>query len=285
MKNRTKIPFRRRVSGFFHLVYSFRRKMTADKIDVYSAQSAFYLMMSVVPMLMLMFTILQFTPLSKEMILEALAEIAHPEIMERVNEIVNNVYSGSFTLISFSALSLLWVAGRGITGLTNGLNNIHHLRENRNYILQRIRSSFYTVLLVAAFIVAAGMLVLGVRFRTYITALFPFLPNNVFFFRLLLIPAALIILTLIFNALYVFLPNRKKQFSSQIWGAVFTTLSWCLFSFFFSIYLSVAKNLSVIYGGLLTIVVAMLWLYSCIYLFFFGAEINAWRENPDILPF
>ena len=259
--------------------------MVADKIDVYSAQSAFYLMMSVIPMLMLMFTILQFTPLSKEMILDALSEIIYPDAMKTVNDIVNNVYSGSFTIMSFSALSLLWVAGRGITGLTNGLNNINHLRENRNYVLLRIRSSFYTVLLVAAIIIAAGLLVIGVRFRSYLIAALPFLPHNPTLFRLILIPAALIVLTLIFTALYVFLPNRKKQFTSQLYGAIFTTLSWCLFSYIFSFYLSVAKNLSIIYGGLLAIVVAMLWLYFCMYLFFLGAEINAWIENPDILPF
>ena len=39
--------------------------------------------------------------------------------------------------------------------------------------------------------------------------------------------------------------------------------------------------MSVIYGGLVTLVVAMLWLYFCMYLWFIGAEINALLEDPE----
>ena len=48
--------------------------MTADKLDVYSAQSAFYLLMGMIPILMLMLMLLRFTPLNEKMILEVLAE-------------------------------------------------------------------------------------------------------------------------------------------------------------------------------------------------------------------
>ena len=284
-KSRQKVPLKRKMMSTGHLIMSFRKKMAADKLDVYAAQASFYLMMSVIPMLMLMFTMLQFTPLSEEMILDALSEVLYPEAMDSVRTMVSRVYRGSVTLISFSAVSLFWVAGRGVTGLANGLNSIYHLRENRNYILQRIRSSLYTILLVAAFIMSAGLLVLGVRVRAYINRLLPQLKIDSGFSQIILILVLLGALTVIFDALYVFLPNRKRKFGSQIYGAVFTTLSWAVWSYGFSIYLKAARNLSVIYGGLLTVVVAMMWLYYCIYLFFFGAEINAWRENPDILPY
>ena len=40
-----------------------------------------------------------------------------------------------------------------------------------------------------------------------------------------------------------------------------------------------------IYGGLLTLVVALLWLYICMYLWFIGAELNAYLENKEIFEF
>ncbi len=70
-----------------------------------------------------------------------------------------------------------------------------------------------------------------------------------------------------------------------MYGAVFTTIAWTIYTFFYTLYLSVAKNLSIIYGGLVTLMVTMLWLYFGLYFFFFGAEINAWKENPDSFPF
>lgn len=252
-----------------------------DRIDVYSAQASFYLMMSAIPILMLLVTLLKFTPLTQEMVLETMAKILNENMMNSVQEIIGNVYDGSITLISFAAVSVLWVAGKGILGLMKGLNNIHKLKENRNYFLLRIRASVYTLLMVAALILAAAILVFGFRFQDFLCQLLPVLLDYQRVLLYLQTLIALCLLAAIFTALYVFLPNRKKTFSSQIPGAVFATLAWCAFSYVFSIYLGYAKNMSVVYGGLVTLVVAMLWLYFCMYLWFMGAEINALLEDPQ----
>ena len=263
------------------VIINFKRRLKSDRLDVYSAQASFYLIMSAIPILMLLVTFLKFTPLTEDMVLDALAEIINQNMMNTVRDMISNVYDGSGTLISFAAISALWVAGKGILGLMNGLNNIHQLKENRNYFFLRLRASLYTVLMVLAFIVAAAILVFGFRFQDYLCELMPFLLR---YQKILIYMQTLIGLCLldgIFTALYVFLPNRKKTFSSQAPGAVFATLSWCIFSYVFSIYLGYAKNMSVIYGGLVTLVVAMLWLYFCMYLWFIGAEINALLEDPE----
>ncbi len=57
-------------------------------------------------------------------------------------------------------------------------------------------------------------------------------------------------------------------------GAVFTTISWYLISFFFSIYVNIFTGFSIIYGSLATITLIMMWLYTIIYVIFLGAEFN-----------
>jgi membrane protein len=84
----------------------------------------------------------------------------------------------------------------------------------------------------------------------------------------------LFILTLCFAMLYTYVPEKKQQFLKQVPGAIFSTLGWIGFSFAFSIYFSNFSNYSVMYGSLTAIVLLMLWLYSCISILFFGAEIN-----------
>lgn len=263
------------------VIINFKRRLKSDRLDVYSAQASFYLIMSSIPILMLVVTMLKFTPLTQEMVMDALAEIINENLMNTVRDIISNVYDGSGTLISFAAVSALWVAGKGSLGLMNGLNNIHQLKENRNYFWLRLRASLYTLMLVAALIVAAAILVFGLRFQEYMCELMPILLQYQKALIYLQTLIALCLLAAIFTALYVFLPNQKKAFASQAPGAIFATLSWCIFSYFFSIYLGYAKNMSVIYGGLLTLVVAMLWLYFCMYLWFIGAEINALLEDPE----
>lgn len=263
-------------------VLSFWYKLKYDRIDVYTAQASFYIIMSIAPIIMLLFTLLKFTPLTQEMVMETLGTILNENIMETVQGVVASIYNGaSVTLISFATVSLLWVAGKGILGMMNGLNNIYGLWENRNYLRRRVAASLYTVLMVAAFILAVAILMFGFRFQSYLSELFPVLlkyRKELIYFQTLV---ALCLLAVIFDALYVFLPNRRKKFLTQLPGAVFTTLSWCVFSYFFSIYLGIAKNSSVIYGGLVTLVVSLLWLYSCMYLWFIGAELNAYLENKE----
>ena len=270
---------------FLHLIRSYAKKIDEDRVSVYSAQAAFYAVVSFVPILLLMLTILKYTPLTEEMIMETLSVFLNENIMDLVSGIVSSVYHGSVTLVSFAALSLFWVCGKVILGMTNGLNSIHRVRENRSYLATRIRSSFYALLMVLAFILLFGILVFERRLQSFVSRLFPFisLDNRLEAFVLLMI--ALVLLTLIFCEFYVMLPNWKSRFRDNLFGAVFTTVSWAVFTLAYSVYLTVAKNLSVLYGGLLTLMVSMLWVYFCMFLFFFGAELNAWIENPDSFPF
>jgi len=276
---------KRSFRSFIHLVKCFLKKMTADRLDVYSAQSAFYLLMGMIPILMLMLMLLRFTPLNEKMILEVLAEIMDDTVMDRVEQIVGNVYHGSVGIVSFATVTSLWVASRAIQGLANGLNSIRRVKENRNMVLLMLRSMVYTVLLIVTFVTALGVLVASVKVRSFLIDALPLFNEVTAPMRWLLTLVGLFLMTLIFVMLYVLLPNGKRRFRSQIPGALFTTIAWTIYTWIYSIYLTFAKNLSIVYGGLASIMGTMLWLYFCLYLFFFGAEVNEWLVNPDSFPF
>ena len=57
-------------------------------------------------------------------------------------------------------------------------------------------------------------------------------------------------------------------------GALFTGAGWILFSYIFSVYINNFSNYSRIYGSLTAIVLLMLWLYSCMTILLYGAEVN-----------
>ena len=270
---------------YTYLAKRFIKKILADRISVYAAQAGYFIIMSAAPILFLMLTFLKYTPFTEDMILDTLALILNEDMMVTVRTLVRGLYHGSFRFFSLAAVSLFWVAGRCVVGLTKGLNCIHGVKENRNYLVLRARSSFYALFLVFAFIIALGCMVFGMHSLEFLSSILPFFDPDQYVVSVLLTLVALIVLTWIFNALYVFLPNRHVRFFSQIYGAVFTTISWCVFSMIFSIYLTVAQNLSILYGGLITIVMTLLWLYISMWLFFLGGEINAWMENSDGFPF
>ena len=273
-----------KISDLMHLVRRFMKKMSADKVGVYSAQASFYLMMGFPPMLLLMFTFLRYTPLTETMVLDMLSRLLNEDMMEMVTSVVSNIYQGSLASFSFALISVLWMAGGGMMGLTNGLNSIHSVYENRNYFVLRFRSSLYAIILVIAFVVAFGAMVVGMRFQNQLSGILPFFSIGKIS-NFVLIFLAMLMLAGLFTFLYVSLPNKRMNVGIQVYGALFTTMCWSVFSFFFSIYLSAAQYLSLFYGGLITLMMALLWLYFSIYLFFFGAEVSAFLENPDEFPF
>ena len=79
--------------------------------------------------------------------------------------------------------------------------------------------------------------------------------------------------------LYRYLPNRKASLKSQIPGAFIIAVAWLLFSYFFSLYFTFFPNFSNMYGSLSALIMVMLWLYCCMNLLLYGAEINAYFEN------
>ncbi|MCR5837688.1 MAG: YihY/virulence factor BrkB family protein, partial [Lachnospiraceae bacterium] len=93
-----------------------------------------------------------------------------------------------------------------------------------------------------------------------------------------------IILTLFFISIYK-MGNRLYSFTDMLPGALFTSLGWMIYSYFFSIYIDNFSNYSYIYGSLTAIIFIMLWMYFCMYIMFIGAEINLYiynhSERPD----
>ena len=67
----------------------------------------------------------------------------------------------------------------------------------------------------------------------------------------------------------------------QVPGAVIASIGWIIISKIFSIYLSLFKGFSIMYGSLTTIILIMMWVYLCIYIILIGAEINnyIYRKN------
>lgn len=263
-------------------LYRFSNKTGRDRVRAHSAEAGFFIIMSVFPIVMLLLALLRYTPLTSGEIVQAFEGLTPFEITPLVEPVVEGIYRQSASLVPWTVLVALWTAGKGILGLSDGLNSIYQVEETRNYFVTRFRCACYTVVLILALVVSLGILVFGYGIENYLLDRFPFLMGYQDSMVVLPTGLALVILVLLFAVLYTYLPNRKLAFVRQLPGAVFTSIAWAIFSYVFSIYLEYAGNMSVLYGSLTTLVVVMLWLYFCMYLLFIGAEINQYLSAPEL---
>ena len=266
------------------LIFRFMYKMDRDRVRAHSAEASFFIMMSFFPVLMLLLTLVQFTPITQEQVLTTIENITPMGMIEFLKPIVDSIYNQPIAVISWTAIAAIWTAGKAIMGLADGMNSIYGVQKVKNYLVTRIRAAFYMVLMILALVLSLAILVFGYSIQEYLTKRFP---NMVRYTGDLLVTPmaiALLVLILLFVVLYTFLPDVRQKFFRQFPGAVFSAVSWAVYSYGFSLYLDYAGSMSVIYGSLTTLVVVMLWLYGSMYLLFIGAEINHYLAQPEMFP-
>lgn len=266
---------------FIKIMTGFMNRMNQDHVSAFAAQAAFFILMSFVPFLMLLLPLVTYVSITKDMVVEMILQVMPDagDFRSFFLSIIQEVYDKSTAVVPISAIFTLWSAGKGLQGLTNGVNAIYHVKETRNYVVTRIRSALYTLVFILAVIGSLILLVFGNSIQKLLTRYIPALARVTAYIIGMRTAVSLVVLALIFLMVYKFLPNRKTSFRSQVPGAVISAVAWSLFSLGFSVYLDYYDGFSNMYGSLTTIILILLWLYFCMYIVLIGAEINAYFEE------
>lgn len=250
-----------------------------DHTSAYAAMSAFFFVLSLIPIILLLLTLVQYTSLTKIDVMSAVAQVMPESITGTMLVIVNQVYNQSAAVIPITIIGALWSAGRGVLAMTSGLNWIYNSRETRNYILLRIRATFYTVLFIVAIVLTLVVLGFGNSISLFVEKHIPIAVHITDFMIEIRTITAFVGLSLFSLCIYLFLPNKKNKIKTQIPGAVFTAIGWMGTSFFVSKYMEIFKGFEDMYGSLTTIVLIMLWLYFSMYTMLLGGKINVYFQK------
>ena len=252
-----------------------------NRITLYAAQSSFFMVLSAIPLIFLLTVAVRYlSPLSQGTLTAALIELVPGSLAPFVVSVIDELYSHiSTTIISFSVVTVLWSASKGIYALEMGLNQIYRVTADRPFLLRRLLAAVYTAAFVVIVLLCLVLVVFGNRLQILLSNLFPLLGeimNMILRLRALLAAG---VLTLFFSLLYHVLPNRKLRYKKQLPGAVFAALGWVLFSFFYSIYIDNFSNYAHIYGSMTALILLCLWIYVCMQIVLIGAEINMWLSE------
>lgn len=273
----------RYIKAIYKAFSLFGKKITHDAVAAFSAQTAFFIIISAFPFLVLIVSVLEKIPFISADMMYTVLDIFPRTVMEYMENIIKEICSGnSVAIISISAAVLLWAASKGVTSIMRGLNFIYKIDEKRNFLEIRLVSVGYTIgfvvyiVLTLIFIFGGGMLSSLLKSR---------LPENLFFtviYRIVSFLGKLMLLTVLFGLVYLIVPKRKATIKSQLPGAVLSALGWLGYSWFFSFYIDHLAGNSYVYGSLTSIILIMLWLYVCMYIFFIGGEVNSIISGEEL---
>ena len=266
---------------FYQLQKEARRLILEAEVGTYASAAAFFLFLSIIPVIMLVSGLLPHGAIAHKDVVTISQAVVPERIYHFLIAIADSYHGDNVTLLSVSAVIVIWSASKGMLAMIRGLNHIYEIEESRNYMMLRLKAAFYTLFLLIAIVLSAGILVFG---NTVADML---LPQGVFrseFWKLIgglrhILVACMI--SVVFCTMYCLLPNNQIAWWMHYPGAAFTSVFWTLYSFAFSIYIDYFDGFSM-YGSLTTSVIVMIWLYFCMYIFFCGARVNRWIMDREV---
>jgi membrane protein len=245
-----------------------------------AAELAFYFLLALFPLLIVLLNLISFMPGVQETILFWLSRLMPPDATGVVETWVQNVFdSRSGGLLSFGLLFSLWAASAGMEALIAALNTAYDVAEGRPFWKAR--------LVALGLIIALCLLVIGgAALITFGDPLAPALANLVGYketigaiWLVIRYLMGLAMLGIGMAVTYIFAPNVRQRWTWIVPGALFAVLTFIAASYLFSLYIRYAPSYNATYGSLGAVIVLMLWLYLLGLIMYIGGEINSQIAN------
>lgn len=292
-----KAPKRTRVEKLKMIVHfgqKFAEKVSDRYTTACAAQAAFFIMLSVAPMISLLLAATTYLPFTQQDVYDVMMQVIPDDFSVYVIDVINDLYQGAGRMvISISVVATLWSASMGISALIDGFNSMYQLRQDIGYFKSKAVALVYTIVFILLFAVIMSVYVtVSHYYRAYIqnvVEMGSILENILWLVRYVL---GWLLFYAFILMMYVVLPggfglprgkeehlNLGKRIRSQMPGAAFCSVAWLVISRIVMLYIQHFSNFSVMYGSLAGIVILMLWLYFCMFSLFIGAVINYLLSN------
>jgi len=267
------------------IFYTFSKQLQRDNIGAYASSIAFFFLLSMIPLLLIACMIVTRSPITQDEVF-ALLRAYSPDFLDSyIDYVMPQIYENSLTVLPVAIITLLWSAGKGMWGLMMGLNTANDVKEGRNVILVRIIASFYSIIMMVVLVASMGMVLAGENILLKIEGIFPDITYALKVLGYMRFVVVWGVLTVVFSILYTVIPNIKLKLKYQIPGAAISAIGWSVVSFGFSIYMNYFSESMSFYGSLSTVIICMIWLYTIMYIFLIGANLNNYFRSviKDVL--
>ena len=257
------------------------RYLMRPEMRILPGQLAFYLVMTIIPLLALIVTIAAALSISVETVRIAISE----SVPIGLANILNGIISGdgiNFNIIVFYFSAIL-LASNGTYSMINTSNEIYKVKP-KNILSRRGKAiiMIFIIMVLLIFLLAVpvfGGTISEIFMNATGSRLFPDLIRKLL--TLLKYPITFGFLFINIKLMYIIAPDEEIPSRTTNKGALFTALGWILSTEIFSFYLEKFANYDAFYGSISNILVLFLWIYLLSYIFVLGMVINAssYREE------
>ncbi len=252
-----------------------------DKCQQKASALTFYSLMSVVPMVAMLYGIAMGFGFKDTLIKELTVRMAGQEevlryILKVTEEYLSNTKSG--LIVGIGLVLLFWSVMNVLGNIEQSFNDIWEVKRSRNFA--RKFTDYIAIVLVAfLFLVSSSSMIVFVssKFSDYD------LLNSVGKIISSILPYVLI--CFVFTMLILIMPNTKVSFLSAMVGGVVAGILFQLLQYYFINFMVGVSKMSALYGSFAALPLFLFWMQASWLIVMFGAEISFAVQNVNSFEF
>jgi membrane protein len=253
------------------------KRFRTDKCMVEATALTFYTLLSVVPVLALVFAIAKGFGFEKNIQEELLKQY------DEYSAILKNAFVYADTLLAnakggviagVGGFLLLWSVMKLLINIEATFNQIWEIKKGRTWV--RKVTDFLTIMIVGPILLISSISI-TVLLEARLSNIHLLGPFFTFFMNLV----AYLLVAGVFAFLYVSLPNTKVKARPAIYAAIVATFFFELLGWAYVKFQIGASNMSAIYGGFAALPLFLIWVQYSWYIVLFGAELAYSTQNAD----
>ncbi|WP_232771494.1 virulence factor BrkB family protein [Colwellia sp. 12G3] len=262
------------------LLFYFIRRVKREQIQVVAGYLSYVCLMSLVPLIVVMFSVMTAFPLFSEL-QDSIEQFVYQNFVPSAGDVLQQYLTGfvdNASKMSAVAISFLFVAALLlISSIDTTFNKIWRVTDKRRSITSF--AMYWMVLTLGPILVGAS-----IALSSYIVSLVAVDEYDVLglfdiFLRLLPLLSSIIA----FIILYIAVPNKAVPFKFALSGAIVAGVLFELAKKAFALYITAFPSYQVIYGALAAIPIIFLWVYVSWLIVLTGALITVSLQEYAIL--
>lgn len=266
------------VRRFFKQVIKYISK---PEMRVLPGQLAFFIVVSLIPLIALVGSIAGYLSISTEQTLKIMGGILPFDIAEDIFNVTSG--KGLTFNIAIFFISAFLLASNGAHSMIITSNEIYKVKNN-NVVKRRIKAIGMTFILVLLFLFLLLVPVFGDKIFEVVSYNIPnqqIVKISYTIYSLMQYPISIILIFYNIKLLYTLAPDRKIKRKTTNTGAMFTTICWIIATKIYSIYAGTFSNYNIFYGSISNILFLLMWVYILSYIFVLGMAFNATNTKKD----
>ncbi len=264
------------------------RGLAEDRCQLRASSLTFYSLLSIVPVLAMIFGIAKgfgFEKNLREILLERLAgqEQVAVRIIDFSHALLDNVKGG--LVAGISILVLFYTIIKILSHIENAFNDIWGIRKPRS--LGRKITDYLSMILICPvlFLMSSGATIIIASGVRQVTERIGLLEALVPLISLLLNFLPYCVMWILFTFVYMFMPNNRVRFTSALLAGIIAGTAYHLFQWVYILFQVNMTRYNAIYGSFAALPLFFIWLQVSWLIVLFGAEISFAHQNVDSYEF